>query len=178
MSLSFELRDLVDYTSWQRGLWQSWFAQKGSMPLAVTTGPHGDGRFSTVGGLIRHIFSAEFRFSERIAGLPLTDTTAVPFDDAAALFRFGAESREGFLLLLHRLPAERWSEPFEFPLLDYTVQATPRKVALHVLTHEIRHWAQVATLLRVQGWIGDRQDLLFSPVLGGSIRSGTAATAA
>ena len=59
-----------------------------------------------------------------------------------------------------------WAQSFEFSLLNSTVRSTPRKVVLHVLTHEIRHWAQVATLLRLQGWVGERQDLLFSPVFG------------
>ena len=33
--------------------------------------------------------------------------------------------------------------------------------------HEIRHWAQIATLFRVNGLANGFQDFLFSPVLGG-----------
>jgi uncharacterized damage-inducible protein DinB len=74
--------------------------------------------------------------------------------------------RASFKGILETLPATEWTKPFEFPLLNSTVRSTPRKVVLHVLTHEIRHWAQVATLLRLQGWVGERQDLIFSPVFG------------
>ena len=170
MSPSLALEDLVGYTTWQRSLWHAWFTQKGPAPLAVTTGDHGDGRFPTVGGLIRHIFSSELRYAERIAGLPLTDTSVVAVDDADALFLLGAAGRTRFRGLIATLPDELWTFPFEFPLLNSTVRSTPRKVVLHVLTHEIRHWAQVATLLRLQGWTADRHDLLFSPVLGAPIQ--------
>ena len=169
MSLTLDIRDLVAYTTWQRGIWRAWFAKVGPDPLAVTTGGHGDGRFTTIGGLIRHIFSSELRYAERIAGLPLTDTTTISIDDPTALFLLAAVGRASFMGVIENLPASEWTEPFEFPLLNSTVRSTPRKVVLHVLTHEIRHWAQVATLLRLQGWVGERQDLLFSPVFGESV---------
>jgi uncharacterized damage-inducible protein DinB len=170
MSLALDVQDLVGYSTWQRAVWQSWFAQKGPAPLAVTTGDHGDGRFPTIGGLIRHIFSSELRYAQRIAGVPVTDTTAVAIDDPAALFMLGAVGRASFIGVVKTLPAAQWTIPLEFHLFSSVVRATPRKVVLHVITHEIRHWAQVATLLRLQGWMGERQDLLFSPVLGDPIR--------
>jgi len=170
MSLTLDVRDLVGYTTWQRAVWRTWFDHKGPAPLAVTTGEHGDGRFSTIGGLIRHIFSSELRYAERIAGVPLTDTTAVAIDDPTALFLLAAVARASFLGVIEALPTAQWIEPFEFPLLNSNVRSTPRKVVVHVLTHEIRHWAQVATLLRLQGWMGEPQDLLFSPVLGDPIQ--------
>ena len=170
MSPALDVRDLMGYTAWQRAIWRTWFDQKGPGPLAVTTGDHGDGRFSTIGGLIRHIFSSELRYAERIAGVPLTDTTVVAIDDPTALFLLGAMARASFTGIIEHLPSAQWIEPFEFPLLGSRVRSTPRKVVLHVLTHEIRHWAQVATLLRLQGWIAERQDLLFSPVLGDPIQ--------
>ena len=170
MSLSLDVRDLVGYTTWQRAFWRTWFDRTGPAPLEVTTGDHGDGRFTTIGGLIRHIFSSELRYAERIAGVPLTDTTVVAIDDPTALFLLAAVGRANFMGVIETLSAEEWTEPFEFPLLNSTVRSTPRKVVLHVLTHEIRHWAQVATLLRLQGWVAERQDLLFSPVFGDPVQ--------
>ena len=38
--------------------------------------------------------------------------------------------------------------------------------APHILLHEIRHWAQIATLLRVSGLTGEFHDFLFSPIMG------------
>lgn len=170
MSLALDVRDLVGYTTWQRAIWRTWLDQKGPAPLAVTSGGHGDGRFTTVGGLIRHIFSSELRYAQRIAGVSLTDTSSVATDDPDALFLLGAVGRASFIGVIETLPADQWAIPLEFQLFSSIVRVTPRKVVLHVLTHEIRHWAQVATLLRLQGWMGERQDLLFSPVLGDPIR--------
>lgn len=160
------LEHLVEYTGWQRDLWQTWFEREGPGPLALTTGPNGDGRFPTIGALIRHIFSAELRYMERIAALPLTDPASVPSNEATALFQFGTVSRGRFRELLRTLPPPEWVRPREFTLLNATVRLSPHKIVLHVLTHEIRHWAQVATLLRLQGHVGAGQDLLFSPVAG------------
>lgn len=169
MSPTLDFRDLVAYTAWQRSNWQSWFQQRSSA-LSVTTGANGDGRFPTVGGLIRHIFSAEVRYIERIAGSPLTDTSSVPTDDAMALFEFGIAGRARLEQLFDTMAPAQWDVPFEFPLLNSTARASPRKIILHVLTHEIRHWAQMATLLRLQSWPCDPQDLLLSPVLGDPVQ--------
>ncbi|PYV21615.1 MAG: hypothetical protein DMG27_20285 [Acidobacteria bacterium] len=48
--------------------------------------------------------------------------------------------------------------------------ATPRKIVIHILLHEIRHWAQIATLLRVSGLTGEFHDFLFSPIMGGGFK--------
>ena len=53
--------------------------------------------------------------------------------------------------------------------------ATPRKIVVHILLHETRHWAQIATLLRLNGWalngfVDGFHDFLFSPVMGGGLR--------
>ena len=50
--------------------------------------------------------------------------------------------------------------------------ASPKKVVTHILFHEIRHWAQIATLLRLDGLKPDLHDFLFSPVMGGEFRRG------
>lgn len=166
MSPTTDLQDLLDYTAWQRQRWHLWFRQAGSGALEVSTGPHGDGRLPTIGILIRHIFSAELRYTERLRGSSLTDTAGVPSGDIDALFRFGAKSRAAFAELVSDLSLSAWDTPVEFSLLNAQVRATPRKVALHTLTHEIRHWAQVGTMLRLAGWRADSHDLLLSPVQG------------
>jgi uncharacterized damage-inducible protein DinB len=40
-------------------------------------------------------------------------------------------------------------------------------IIVHVLVHEIRHWAQIATLLRLNGVTGEFHDFLFSSAMGG-----------
>jgi uncharacterized damage-inducible protein DinB len=42
--------------------------------LTTSAGPNGDGRFQSVGDVIRHIFSSEKRYIDRLSNRPLTDT--------------------------------------------------------------------------------------------------------
>lgn len=49
-------------------------------------------------------------------------------------------------------------------ILNKPVSATPRKIIAHVLTHEI-------TLLRLNGFRLDFQDLLFAPIMTGDSKS-------
>ena len=165
MPLSFNAEDLLGYTDWQREQWRARLDGHGPAALAVSVGPHGDGRWDTVGTLIRHIFSAELRYVERIAGEQLTDPGTVPADAVAPLFDFGRTTRLRLRGMIGSLPAAAWDQPIELVFGQNRVPVTPRKIVLHVLTHEIRHWAQVGTLLRQVGMTGGFQDLLFSPVL-------------
>lgn len=164
MSITIPLDTLLDYTDWERELWRAWFLKEGAAALAVPVGPHGDGRMQTVGELVRHIFTAEKRYVERLTGAPLTEQGSIPANDVAALFTFAALGRREFRRLVAELPAARWDQPQEMSLLNRTVSLTPRKIVIHCLLHEIRHWGQVATLLRLTGRTAAVQDFLFSPV--------------
>jgi len=164
MSITLQLDTLLAYTDWERELWHDWLRKEGPAALAVPVGPHGDGRMTNVGELVRHIFTAEKRYVERLTGAPLTDQGSIPSQDVAALFAFAAVGRREFRRLVAELPAARWDQPQEMSLLNRTVSLTPRKIVIHCMLHEIRHWGQVATLLRLAGRTAAVQDFLFSPV--------------
>ena len=66
--------------------------------------------------------------------------------------------------------ADEWDAEKEFKLMNSSLSATPRKIVVHILLHEIRHWAQIATILRFNGLTGNFHDFLFSPAMGGSFR--------
>ena len=116
---------------------------------------------------MRHIFSAEKRYVERLSDRPLTDPAAIPVDDIDALFQFGQQSRSALDAFLATFPSGEWDVSQEFPLMNGLLRATPRKIVIHILMHEIRHWAQIGTLLRLNGFAGDFQDFPGSPVMGG-----------
>ncbi len=170
MSPGVAITDLLDYTDWERQTWLEWLRQRGPAALEIGAGPHGDGRFQRVGELLRHIFSAEKRYVERLSGLPVTDAASIPLDDIEALFQFGQQSRHALRQFTEKLPPEDWDAAKEFKVLNSSVTATPRKVVAHVLLHEIRHWAQIATILRWNGMTAEFHDFLFSPAMGGEVR--------
>lgn len=165
MSFALGIDILLDYTDWDRAQWHAWFREQGQAALAVGLGAHNDGRIKNIGELVRHIFSAELRYVERSLEKPLTDATTIPSDDVEALFAFGTKTRAALRDLLATFPDERWDVPQEVKLGPTPRQFTPRKMIVQALTHELRHWAQVATLLRLEGRKTGIHDFLLSPVL-------------
>lgn len=161
---------LLEYTDWERQKWHESLHQHGDQVLRISAGPHGDGRLETVGDLIRHIFSAEKRYIERLSDQPLTDTASIPTDNIEALFKLSHESRKALRGFIEALPAKEWDAQRDYVMASHPIRATPKKFVIHVLLHEIRHWAQVATILRQNGLKGDFHDFLFSPVAGGDAR--------
>jgi uncharacterized damage-inducible protein DinB len=170
MPVHLSLDDLLDYTDWERHKWQAWFRQHAADALKTSAGPHGDGRFQAVGELVRHIFSAEKRFIDRLSDRSLTDPVSIPIDDVDALFQFGQQSRRDLREFISTFPPQNWDTPQDFTIVNHFLRATPRKIVIHILMHEIRHWAQVATLLRLHGLTVELHDFLFSPVLGGEYK--------
>src|SRR5688572_14415842 len=164
LGLSFD--DLVEYTEWQRGKWREWFRDRPEV-LAMSMGDHADGRFATVGEVVKHIFGAELRYVQRLEGEPLSDLAAVPADQVDKLFSTGDETRQRLKHLLATVSGDQWDSPRQFTILSYQVTATPKKIIAHTLMHEIRHWAQLATVCRMSGHAADAQDLLASPLWGG-----------
>jgi uncharacterized damage-inducible protein DinB len=170
MSTGLSLIEFIEYTDWERGKWFDWFRQHGDGALATSAGPHGDGRFQTVGDVVRHIFSAEKRYIDRLSNRPLTDTASIPNGDVEALFDFGRQTRADLKEFVSNFPAQDWDVPQEFSFMNNSLRATPKKLVVHVLMHEVRHWAQIGTLFRLTGLKGEFHDFLFSPVLGGELK--------
>ncbi len=120
--------------------------------------------------MVRHIFSAEKRYVDRLSGWPLTDTASIPTDSIEALFQFGQQSRKELKELFETFPAQERDAPKELKFPNAIGTATPKKIVIHILLHEIRHWAQIATLFRSSGLTGEFHDFLFSPVMGGGFK--------
>ena len=167
--LTLDVNELLAYTEWERGLWLEWLRRHGDAVLKTCAGPHGDGRFQTIGDCVRHIFSAEKRYGDRLSNRPVTDTSSIPTDNIEALFQFGAQSRRDLRKLIETFPPSSWDAPVEMKMMNSIVRATPKKIVAHVLMHESRHWAQITTLFRINGLKTDFHDLLFSPAFGGEV---------
>src|SRR5215472_11077442 len=114
MSIQLSLDTLIDYTQWERDRWHEWLRQHGKNVLTTSTGPHGDGRFQSIGDVIKHTFSAEKRYIDRLSGRPLTDTASVKSDDIEELFQFGRTSRKDLREFLETCSSEQWHLPQEF----------------------------------------------------------------
>ena len=73
---------LIGYRNWEIRKCHDWLEHH-SEALKSSMGPHGDNQ--TVGDVVKHIFSAEKRYIERLSDEPLTDTASIPNDNLEAL---------------------------------------------------------------------------------------------
>jgi len=116
---------------------------------------------STVGGLLQHIIAVELRYAEQLSGLPPTEYASIPFDSAAAIY----ETHERAMKTLRELLASDldWNGKFNFVTRSRGPARSSRKsVLFHALLHSIRHYAQLATLVRQHGIkLGWPMDYLF-----------------
>jgi uncharacterized damage-inducible protein DinB len=105
---------------------------------------------TTAGELLRHIVAVELRYAERLAELPVTDYAAIPFHSAEAIYTTHARAME--LLRVQLNSDVNWVEQIEFVTRRLGPARSSRKtVFFHALLHSIRHYAQLATLVRQHG---------------------------
>jgi uncharacterized damage-inducible protein DinB len=167
---SVSLSELMEFTQWERCQWRERLSAHGDAALGTSVGPHGDGRIATVGELIKHIFIAEKHHVDRLSNRPITDVSRIPGDTVDKLFAFGERTRRDLAVFVAAEPADDWDVPREYNINGKMVSVTPRKFIAHILLHEVRHWAQIATLLRLNGITGNFPDFLFSPVMAGTTK--------
>lgn len=111
----------------------------------------------SVGELMQHIVAVPLRYAERLAGLPESSYETIKYGSAAELFATHTQAME----LLRKLiadPAYDWDEQLEFTTRRMGVLCASRKtILIHALMHGIRHYAQLATLVRQHGVAPDWQ---------------------
>ncbi|HUQ88128.1 MAG TPA: DinB family protein, partial [Vicinamibacterales bacterium] len=155
--------ELMEWTSEERAKWLSWL-KANPKALDVTVQP--GGRFPTVGSLIDHIFLVEHRHTLRLQGKELPTESRVKPGDIEALFAYGARGRDAMRLYLPTLKTEDANKPRDVVVATGTFTLSPRKLLFHMVLHEVRHWAQIASAVRAAGFAppGDH-DLFFSKAL-------------
>jgi uncharacterized damage-inducible protein DinB len=164
MSVGITLEELL---AWNEESAEYWKTHLGTNPALLEL-PCDIGGTKNVQGFVRHIFGAELRWSQRLAGLLVAERDKLPTGPLGALFELHRQAAENFCVLL-AAPEHTWSEPFllEFDWVPPEERSVSRrKIAAHALFHSQRHWAQLATLVRSAGYPTTfRGDVLFSSAL-------------
>ncbi len=104
----------------------------------------------TAGALLQHIVAVEVRYAEQLSALPITQYAEVPFDSAAAIYA----THERAMTLYRALLATDvdWNAKFDYVSRSMGKLRSSRKTVLfHAILHAIRHYAQLATLVRQHG---------------------------
>jgi uncharacterized damage-inducible protein DinB len=148
MSVSIRLDGLLEYSDHERLKWREWLAADPARPgIAMQVG----GRFPTANALLDHVFLVERRHLARLEGSTPPDTTGVPPGDIKALFEYAELVRADLRRYLTDLDEGRAGETMNVTLPSGTFAMTRRKLALHIVLHEIRHLAQLALAARTAG---------------------------
>jgi uncharacterized damage-inducible protein DinB len=105
----------------------------------------------SVAELLQHIIAVELRYAERLNEIPQTPYESIPFDSVEAIYATHDRAVELLRPLLER-DESYWGTVLEFKTRSAgTLRASRRTVLVHLLTHSIRHYAQLATLVRQHG---------------------------
>jgi uncharacterized damage-inducible protein DinB len=106
---------------------------------------------TNVRGLLRHIFAVETRYAQRLGGEPVTPYEEIPDGSIELLFGLHDTAIAKYRKLLAGDSVD-WDEKLEFTTISIGTRSATRKVILfHSFLHGIRHYAQLATLVRQHG---------------------------
>ncbi len=140
---------LLELTSTEHHRWHDWFVER---PKAWAV-PFATGRMATVGGVVTHIFAVELRYAQR-----LLDQEVTPWEDFRQtsiedVFELGDHARGQLVHFLTSAPESELDRVLTFQTLTAgTVTASKHKIASNIFLHGIRHWGQIATVLRQKGF--------------------------
>lgn len=161
MSTGITLEELL---AWNEEVADFWKAHLAAHPDLLEL-PCNIGGAGTVKEFVRHIWGAELRWSQRLAGVPVTEFAQMPTGPLDAVVDLHTQAA-GLLRGLLAGPDQSWEQTYELNAEWLPPEArsmSRRKVVVHALTHGHRHWAQLATVVRMAGFpSGFKGDLLFS----------------
>ena len=139
------LAELLSYSDHERAKWRAWLeADPSRLSLPVQDG----GRFPTIGSLLDHMFLVERRHLARMEGATPPDSTGVAAGDVKGLFEYGELVRADFTRFVSTLDDATAAQRFTFTIPTGPQTMSRRKLATHVVLHEVRHLAQIALAAR------------------------------
>jgi len=153
---------LLELTSTEHHRWHDWFIER---PQAWAV-PFATGRMATIGGVVMHIFGVELRYAQRLLDEEVTQWEDFRQTSIEDVFELGDLARGQLVHFLTTAPEAELDRVLNFQTLTAgLVSASKYKIASNVFLHGIRHWAQVATVLRQKGFSDQwSHDMLLSSV--------------
>jgi uncharacterized damage-inducible protein DinB len=113
-----------------------------------------------------HIFAVELRYGQRLLDQEVTDWEGFRQTSIDDVFEVGDNARAQLVQFLTTAPEAELDRVLTFQTLSAgLVSASKHKITSNLFLHGIRHWGQVATVLRQKGF-GNQwsHDLLLSGV--------------
>jgi uncharacterized damage-inducible protein DinB len=106
----------------------------------------------TVADTLQHIVAVELRYAQRLAGLPESPYEEIPKNSIDSLHA-AHELALGLIRSLLASPDYDWSSELTVDTISAgRLRASRETILVHLTLHGMRHYAQLATLLRQQGF--------------------------
>jgi uncharacterized damage-inducible protein DinB len=140
--------ELLQYTEQETKHWKDWFA---AHPDALDR-PCDVAKAGTVRGLLLHIFATELFFAYAVLDLTKPDWEKLPSQAVDELFGVSEEARGKFQEFFAKAQPGDWNEVKNLGFAN--LKASKRKMVAQAFLHGINHRAQIAMLLRQQGFDG------------------------
>ena len=158
MKAGIQFEELLAYTEEESHRWKQFFVthpQALDLPLDIA---------GSVRELVRHIFAVELFFASLVTG-EKADPNPPPATTLNEMFAVGEKATSMYRDFFVQATPEQWAEKIELSRIG--LKASRRKMVVQALTHSMRHWAQIATFLRQQGFKQDwNHDFLLSNAMG------------
>ena len=148
MSVTIDVQALLAYSDHERQKWKAWIAAD---PRRLQTPVQSGARFPTIASLLDHIFLVERRHLSRLEGATPPEATGAAPADWQALFEYADLVRDDLRQYAAGLDDEQAAQTLTFTIQSGAVTMTRRKLLVHILLHEIRHFAQIAHAGRAAG---------------------------
>jgi uncharacterized damage-inducible protein DinB len=155
--------ELLAYIEAEERRWEEWFHRNPeALDVAVDIA-----EAQTVRDLVCHIFGVASRTAERLLGHPMTVDGRIDSTSIESMFGMGIGARSKLRQFLGQISEEQLARPRQFQSATLgSFIASPRKLMTHAVVHGVRHWAQIATVLRQNGYPQDwPHDVIFTDAM-------------
>lgn len=148
MNLTIRVDELIGYSDHERAKWKEWIAAD---PARLRLPFQPGGRFPTIGSLLDHIFLVERRHLARLQGATPPEITGIDLADWSGLFDYADLVRADLRHYVADLDEASGAEIVTITARSGTAAMSRRKLAFHIVLHEVRHLAQLAYAARMAG---------------------------
>jgi uncharacterized damage-inducible protein DinB len=150
VSVTIALEALLAYSDHERRKWHEWITAD---PTRLRFPFQPGARFPDVASLLDHLFLVERRHLSRLQGAAPPSATGIAAGDVDALFDYAALVRADLRACLDAMSDEEAGSAMTVTGLQSSpdISMTKRRLATHILLHEVRHLAQIAYAARLAG---------------------------
>ena len=158
---------LLRYNGEETARWREWFSKQPETVLQIPAGDPSK-EMGTLRDLLFHILIVEWVYAKVLSSEDWENEWQ-KFDrtTVAGIFAVAAEALPKLRAFAESANDDQLAQRYKITARSgQTVAGSGRKFLTHIILHSARHWAQVAMLLRKEGYATDWQhDFIFSDVI-------------